>query len=96
MPAYVVVIREEPLRNAAEYEEYQRVAGQDRGSFSLKPLALDGAVDGLEGKAPDGVVLLEFPTIEEAKAWYNSPGYQAAVPHRLAAAEYRSFIFEGL
>jgi uncharacterized protein (DUF1330 family) len=28
---------------------------------------------------------MEFPTVEDAKAWYNSPGYQAAIPHRKKA-----------
>jgi uncharacterized protein (DUF1330 family) len=96
MPAYLIVIREEPLKNPAEYEEYQRVAAQNRGDIPLKPVAMLGAVAGLEGPTPDAVVMLEFASVEEAKAWYDSPGYQAALPHRLAAAPYRTFIFEGV
>jgi uncharacterized protein (DUF1330 family) len=96
MPAYLIVIREEPLRNAAEYDEYQRVATQNPAPFPLKPLAMNGAVAGLEGEAPDAVVMLEFPSIEDAKAWYGSPAYQTALPHRLKAAKYRTFIFEGI
>lgn len=96
MPAYVIVIREEPLQNPAEYEEYQRIAGENRGDAPLKLVAMLGAVEGLEGPTPDAIVMLEFPTIDDAKAWYNSPGYQAALPHRLAAAKYRTFVFEGV
>jgi uncharacterized protein (DUF1330 family) len=40
--------------------------------------------------------MLEFPTVEEAQAWYNSPGYQAALPHRLKAADYRAYIVQGV
>ena len=50
----------------------------------------------LEGEAPDGVVMLEFPTVEDAKAWYFSPGYQAAAQHRKKGANYRVILVEGV
>ena len=50
----------------------------------------------LEGEAPDGVVMLEFPTVEDAKAWYFSPGYQAAAQHRKKGAHYRVILVEGI
>ena len=56
----------------------------------------DGATEAVEGKAPDGMIVVEFPTVEDAKAWYNSPGYQAALPHRIKAADYRAMIVQGL
>jgi uncharacterized protein (DUF1330 family) len=40
--------------------------------------------------------MLKFPTVEDAKAWYNSPAYQAAIPHRKSGADYRAFIVQGL
>jgi uncharacterized protein (DUF1330 family) len=50
----------------------------------------------LEGAPVDGAVILEFPTIADAKAAYDSPLYQEALKHRLKGAEYRVFIVEGL
>lgn len=97
MPAYIVVLRESPVLDPDEYAEYQRKAREIQGGFKLKPLAVHSPAEGIEGDAPpDSVVLLEFPTVEEARAWYNSPGYQAALPHRLKSADYRSFIVEGI
>lgn len=97
MPAYVVIQRTSQVRDPAEYAEYQRKTRDLVGQFKLRPLVIQGAPEGLEGNTPpDGVVLLEFPTTEEAKAWYNSPGYQAALPHRLKSADYHSFIVEGI
>jgi uncharacterized protein (DUF1330 family) len=64
--------------------------------LQLKPLVVYGKMEALEGKAPDGIILLQFPTVADAKAWYNSPDYQAAIPHRLNAADYRAVIVEGL
>ena len=96
MPAYVIFIREEPVRDPEAMAEYQRINRQNVGDFKLKPLVVYGATEAVEGKAPDGVVVLEFPTVADAKAWYKSPGYQAAVPHRLRAADYRAIIVQGV
>ena len=35
-----------------------------------------GRQEVLEGAAVEGVVILEFPTFDEAKAWYDSPAYR--------------------
>jgi len=92
----MIFIREEPVRDPEAMAEYRRINRQNVGDFKLKPLVVYGATEAVEGKAPDGVIVLEFPTVEDAKAWYNSPGYQAAVPHRLRAADYRAIIVQGV
>ncbi len=96
MPAYMIFMREGPVRDPEEMDEYQRLTMATIGKFDLKPLVAYGDMQAVEGEAPDGVVLLEFPNAEEAMAWYNSPDYQAALPHRLKAGNYRSFLVEGL
>jgi len=96
MAAYIIFTREEPVRDAAEMEKYRSMNRATPPEPRPTPLVVYGAVEALEGKAPDGVVVLQFPTVEDAKAWYNSPGYQAAIPHRQKAAEYRGFIVQGL
>jgi uncharacterized protein (DUF1330 family) len=50
----------------------------------------------LEGPPVEGAVILSFPSMSEARAWYESPAYQAAREHRLKGAEYRVFLVEGL
>jgi uncharacterized protein (DUF1330 family) len=60
MVAYVVFTREEKARPAAQ-------------GHPLKPLALYGKYEVLEGPAIEGAVVLEFPTAETAKTYYNSP-----------------------
>lgn len=97
MPAYLIVFREGPLRDPAEMDEYHRQTRQMNGAeFKLTPLVAYGAVHPLEGAAADAVVMLQFPTVEDAKAWYGNPVYQAALPHRLKSADFRSIIVEGL
>jgi uncharacterized protein (DUF1330 family) len=94
MPAYVVLFRESEVRDPEEMEKY-RSKGSDPTKFGLKPLVVYGAQTPLEGTPPDGVIVLEFPDVETAKAWYYSPEYQDAVQHRLKAADYRGVIVEG-
>lgn len=97
MPAYLIVYREGPVREPAEMDEYHRQTRQmTGGDHKLTPLVAYGAVEALEGVAPEAVIMLQFPTLEDAKAWYNNPIYQAALPHRLKSADFRSIIVEGL
>ena len=96
MTAYVILFRETPVTDPAAIEEYQRLARPKSPTPGLKALAAYGALTPLEGEAPDGVVLLEFPTVEAAKAWHSNPDYQVAMAHRHKAAKFRSVIVEGL
>jgi uncharacterized protein (DUF1330 family) len=79
-----------------EYERYREKARPAAEGHPLKPLVLYGKYEMLEGPAIEGAVVLEFPTVEAAKIYYNSPAYQDAVKHRFLAADYRVFIVEGL
>jgi uncharacterized protein (DUF1330 family) len=95
MVAYVVFTREK-MRNSAEYERYVEKLRPVNAAHSLKPLALYGNHETLEGPAIQGAVILEFPTLEAARTYYRSEGYQEAVRHRFLAADYRVFIVEGI
>ncbi len=96
MPAYLIVLRESAVRDPEAVAEYQRKTRQLNSDIKLQPKVVYGATTALEGTAPDGMVMLEFATTEDAQAWYNSPGYQEALPHRLQSADYRAFIVQGL
>ena len=84
------------LRNRDEYEQYREKSRPVNASHPLKPLALYGKYEMLEGPAIEGAVVLEFPTVEAAKTYYYSSAYQDAVKHRFLGADYRVFIVEGL
>jgi uncharacterized protein (DUF1330 family) len=95
MSAYFVLIREETIDagKLAEYGPKAREAGQ---GHPLKPLALYGKIDLLEGELPEGAVIIEFPDMVSARAWYDSPAYQAAAEHRRAGSKSRAFFIEGV
>jgi uncharacterized protein (DUF1330 family) len=96
MPAYVLFIREGGIRDQPAMDTYRRMAMEIAPDPKLTPLVVYGEMQPLEGEPPDGVVLLQFPTVEDAKAWYESPAYQAAAPHRRKGADYRAVIVQGL
>lgn len=96
MSAYLLFIREGQVHDPAEFAIYQRMNRAMPRAPGLRPRVVYGAIEALEGEAPDGVVLLEFPSAEDARAWYRSPEYQAALPHRRKSADYRALLIEGL
>lgn len=96
MPAYLIFIREGVIRDQSSLDTYSRMNREAPRDPKLKPLVVYGALETLEGPPAEGVVMLEFPTIEDAKAWYNSPEYQAAIPHRKKGADYRAILVQGL
>jgi uncharacterized protein (DUF1330 family) len=95
MAAYLVFTREK-MRNHEEYERYREKARPAAQGHPLKPLALYGKYEVLEGPAIEGAVILEFPTVDAAKTYYDSAAYQDAVKHRFLGADYRVFVVEGL
>ena len=94
MPAYVIFIRERTL-DQSELDIYAKLARPSLEGLPIKFLAAYGRQEVLEGPAPEGVAIAEFPSMEEAKQWYESPAYQAAAKHRFKGATYRGLIVEG-
>jgi len=92
----MIFLREGAVFNPQEMAAYSTATREIKQDFKLQPLVVYGNFETMEGEAPDGVVLLQFPTVEDAKAWYYSPAYQAALEHRKRAANYRVILVEGL
>ena len=95
MKGYLVFTREKML-DKDEMAAYSKEVPPTFAGHEVKTLALYGAYEDLEGPATEGTVILEFPSIEAAKAWYNSPGYRKAREHRFKGATYRVTLVEGV
>jgi uncharacterized protein (DUF1330 family) len=95
MPAYLVFLREKTL-DQSELETYGSKAPATLEGRPIKVLAAYGSHVTLEGPEVEGVVIAEFPSVEEARAWYDSPAYQDAAQHRFRGAVYRGLIVEGI
>jgi uncharacterized protein (DUF1330 family) len=95
MAAYIVFTRE-CTRDAAELATYSQKVGDTLTGHPVTVLAAYGRREVLEGPDVEGVVILEFPSFDEAKAWYDSPAYRDVREHRFRGSNYRAVIVEGL
>lgn len=60
-------------------------------------MARGGAIEVLDGDfVPKRVTIVEFPTLDDARAWYRSPEYQRIKPIRLENADRSMVLVEGL
>jgi uncharacterized protein (DUF1330 family) len=76
------------VKNPKLYREYQAGAAPTIQASGGELVAFDVAAETVEGTPPGPqTVILKFESREAAKAWYESPAYQAVVAKRLAATE---------
>ncbi len=94
MSAYFIFIRDS-TSDQTELATYGAMVSATFAGHSFTPLVQYGAFEVFEGREAEGVVVLRFATMDEAKAWYSSPAYQEAAKHRFAGAEYRAILVEG-
>jgi uncharacterized protein (DUF1330 family) len=95
MPAYVIL--DISVADSVRYEEYKRLAPPVIAAFGGKYLARGGRVEVLEGGwAPGRIVVLEFPSVQQAKAWLESPEYREARALRQMAATTRAIVVQGI
>ena len=95
MKGYLVFTRDK-MRDKDEMATYSKEVLATFAGHEVKFLAVYGGYEDLEGAATEGTVLVEFPSIEAAKAWYNSPAYRKVREHRFKGATYRVTLIEGV
>lgn len=95
MSAYIIFIRNRTLDESTLQEYRKLAAGAVAKHPSTRRVSPGTAVDVLEGEPAEGVIMLEFETVEAARAFYESPDYQAASVLRRQGGDYRVMIVEG-
>ncbi len=94
MTAYLIA--EIDVTDAAAYEPYKKAASEAIARHGGKYIARGGKTVSLEGAAPKRLVILEFPSLDAAKRFYELADYQAATALRKkASASSRLYIVEG-
>lgn len=79
------------------YQKYLDSAQKIFEEFNGKYLAVDDHPMCLEGLWDENrVVLIEFPSREEFKAWYCSEAYQEILKHRLEGSMCDSILINGI
>lgn len=95
MTAYAIAHLHNPTTNHDVLEYIERIqATMDpyRGRF----LVHTTGVEVLEGEWPGAIVVIEFPGLEQARAWYDSPAYRAILPLRTENIDGDAILVDGV
>ncbi len=85
MPAYVIAFVE--VTDPERYDQYKLLTPAAIAAYDGKFLIRGGEVEMLEGEEePRRTVMLEFPTMERAREFWDSPQYREARAVREGAA----------
>ncbi|MEK6244230.1 MAG: DUF1330 domain-containing protein [Pseudomonadota bacterium] len=95
MAAYVIA--EVNVTDPGLYDEYRKLVPATVEKYGGRFAVRGGKVESKEGGwAPARFVVLEFPTMEQARKWYHSPEYAPALALRLKAANAKVILVEGV
>lgn len=94
-PAYFII--DVKINDPEGIKPYQAKVAETYLPFGGKPVVAGGKVEVLEGRAPHSIiVMLQFPSMQQAHAWHESAQYQAILGYRQAAAESNAYLVEGI
>lgn len=94
MSGYIVL--EVVVRDPAAYEQYKQLASATVAAYRGRYLVRGGAAETLEGSwRPSRLVILEFPSVDQARAWWASPEYAPAKAIRQGCADTEMLLVEG-
>jgi uncharacterized protein (DUF1330 family) len=95
MPAYVIVDNE--VTDSAGFEEYREQVPITVEKYGGKFLVRGGQIQTLEGDwKPKRIVVTEFPSIEQARRWYDSEEYRTLKALRSRSARGSVVLVEGV
>ena len=95
MSAYVIA--EIEIVNPDGYKEYTTTVPATIAKYGGKFLVRGGGAEVLEGDWPNRRrVIIEFPSLEAAKRWWNSPDYEKPKAMRRANSNGRLLLLEGV
>lgn len=92
MAAYAIV--DVHIADPERFKQYAAQVSRTLDVYGGRFLVRGGAHETVEGDYRlERIVILEFPDLQAAKAWYASPGYQAILPTRLQSSRAGFFTF---
>ena len=94
MPAYLVA--QGRIDDSERFQRYLDSVVPTLEAHGGRPLVICDPVEVLEGEADlPRLVVLEFDSVEAAKAWHSSPEYQVVAEHRKASSVHRFLLAPG-
>ena len=94
MSAYVIA--EIEVTDPAAYEDYRKQVPGVVQKYKGKFIVRGGRIESMEGGwAPKRMVVVEFPSMDEALKFYRSPEYRPLIALRQSASKGKLIIVEG-
>jgi len=93
-PGYVIA--EVEVKDPATFKKYGDQVPGTLAPFNGHYIVRGGNPQAVEGSAPQRFVVIAFDSVEKAKAWEDSPAYEAIKPIRHSSAKSTVFIVEGV
>ncbi len=91
------IIANVTVTNPEQYSEYRKLSTIAAQTYGAEFCVRGGAVEVLEGDwTPDRVVILKFPSLAQARDYYHSVEYTAAIAARQGASVMRMVVVEGV
>jgi uncharacterized protein (DUF1330 family) len=91
------VISDLEIRDPVLIAEYRTLAQDSIALYGGRYLVRGGAIDAVEGGwNPKMIVIVEFPDMERARAWYHSLEYAEALKVRRHALDRRLIFVDGV
>ncbi len=85
------------ILDPAKYDKYRQMAPASIQQYGGTYIVRGGRIDPLEGAwTPGRLAILEFESVEQANAWYNSAEYAPAKKIRQEAARSKVLIVDGV
>ncbi len=95
MAAYLIV--QIDVTDQAAFDRYRQQVPATLAAHGGKYVVRGGAMERLEGEWPyERVVVVEFPSMAEARAWYDSPDYAGPKALRQGASRANIVLVEGV
>jgi uncharacterized protein (DUF1330 family) len=95
MAAYIVV--QVDVTDPVRYESYKQMVPASLAKYGGRFIVRGGKTHTLEGTwAPRRFVIVEFPSLERANAWWASPEYAEAKALRQATSSTQMIVVEGV
>ena len=95
MAAYFIA--DVDITNSAGFEEYRKVVPATIEKYGGRFIVRGGKFELFEGQwQPKRLVILEFPSVEQAKRWYNSEEYRQPRALRFRTARTNLVLVEGV
>ena len=95
MAGYAII--HNAVTDEALYAEFREQAAATIEQYGGRYLVRGGAAEAVDGDwVPDRIVVVEFASVTQAKAWFNSPEFAEAKQIRTQCADAIVVIVEGV